>query len=40
MAYETARAEVKEYIKYNLETGKEETIIEYGTLYGWQNDIV
>lgn len=40
MAYEKARSDVREYTKYNQETGKEETIVEYGILYGWDNDIV
>jgi hypothetical protein len=39
MAYETAKAETREIEKYN-EKGEPYTEVEYGTLYGWQDDIV
>lgn len=39
MAYETAKAETRTVEKYN-EKGEPYTEVEYGTLYGWDNDIV
>jgi hypothetical protein len=39
MAYETAKAEKRTVEKYN-EKGEPYTEVEYGTLYGWDNDIV
>jgi hypothetical protein len=38
-AYETAKTEVKTVEKYN-EKGEPYTEVEYGTLYGWEDDIV
>ena len=38
-AYETAKAEKRTVEKYN-EKGEPYTETEYGTLYGWDNDIV
>lgn len=40
MAYEKAKTEVREVKKWNGETHEEYTAMEYGTLYGWQDDIV
>jgi hypothetical protein len=40
MAYETAKTEVKPFEHYNEETGETLTGTEYGTLYGWEDDIV
>lgn len=39
-AYEAAKNEKRTVEKYNPETGKPYTETEYGTLYGWDNDIV
>lgn len=39
-AYEAAKTETKTVEKYNPETGEPYTETEYGTLYGWDNDIV
>lgn len=38
-AYETAKAETRTVEKYN-ENGEPYTEVEYGTLYGWDNDII
>ena len=38
-AYETAKAETRTVTNYN-EKGEPYTEVEYGTLYGWDNDIV
>ncbi len=38
-AYETAKAETRTVEKYN-EKGEPYTEVEYGTLYGWQDDII
>lgn len=38
-AYEAAKAETRTVEKYN-EKGEPYTETEYGTLYGWDNDIV
>lgn len=38
-AYETAKAETRTVEKYN-EKGEPYTEVEYGTLHGWDNDIV
>ena len=38
-AYETAKTETRTVEVYD-ENGKPTTKTEYGTLYGWQNDIV
>ena len=39
LAYETAKAETRTFEKYD-EKGEPYTETEYGTLYGWDNDIV
>lgn len=39
MAYETAKTETRTVEKYN-EKGEPHTKTEYGTLYGWTDDIV
>ena len=39
MAYETAKTETKTVEKHN-EKGEPYTETEYGTLYGWEDDIV
>ena len=40
MAYEAAKAEKRTVEKYNEETYTAVAVTEYGTLYGWDNDIV
>ena len=40
MAYETAKAETREAETYDEETHTALAVIEHGTLYGWQDDIV
>lgn len=40
MAYEIAKTEVKHVERYIDETSTAITETEYGTLYGWQDDIV
>ena len=39
-AYEAAKTQKREYTDYNPETGEELAMTEYGTLYGWEDDIV
>lgn len=39
-AYESARTQVTEKTVYNESRNTQEEVTEYGTLYGWQNDIV
>lgn len=39
-AYEAAKKETRTVEEYNPETGEVVTKTEYGTLYGWDNDIV
>ena len=39
-AYEAAKVEVREVEKYNEETHEAVTETVYGTLYGWEDDIV
>lgn len=40
MAYETAKTETKLVEKYNEETGEITQSVEFGVLYGWEDDIV
>lgn len=39
-AYETAKAETSTFEKYDEEKKEVVEVVEYGTLYGWKNDIV
>ena len=40
MAYEKAKTETHEVTRWDGEKQEEYTVTEYGTLYGWENDIV
>lgn len=39
-AYEAAKTETRTVERFNQETDEYLTVTEYGTLYGWENDIV
>lgn len=39
-AYETAKAETRTFEKYDEEKKEVVEVVEYGTLYGWEDDMV